>query len=180
MNIFIDAGFYNGGVLTKYIDRKILDPSWTIYAFEPNPEIDAQTRIDDFFGEYKIKLINKAAWVKPGKLIFHIGGRHDSASLAGTTGHSDKKEVKVEGIDFSEFVAKLPVQAYIILSMDIEGAEFFVLEKMLEDNTIDRINVLDVEFHHRFMNEFTKIEAARLIGAIRRRGVKVKLKVPLE
>lgn len=179
MNIFIDAGFYNGGVLTKYIDRKILDPTWTILAFEPNPEIEAATRIKDFFGDYNIKLIKKAAWTKNGKMTFHIGGRHDSASLEGTTGHSEKKDVEVTSIDFSDFVAKLP-EAYIILSMDIEGAEFFVLEKMLEDNSIDRINILDVEFHHRFMNEFTKTEAARLIRAIRARGVKVKLKVPIE
>ena len=64
--------------------------------------------------------------------------------------------------------------------MDIEGAEFAVLEKMLKENTIDKINILDIEFHHRLMNDKTPDDARELIRQIKERGVKIKLKVGLE
>lgn len=177
MNIFIDAGLYSGGVLRKYLTRGVIDDTWTIYAFEPNPELDTKLMLSSI--PLKVKLFKKAVWVKNEKLTFHISGRHDAAGIADLTGHTDPTEVTVQAMDFPKFVADLP-EAYIICSMDIEGAEFKVLEKMLEDGSIDRISILDIEFHHRFMNDFTHKDANRLIRKIRDRGTSVRLKVPTQ
>lgn len=176
MNIFLDCGFYVGGALKKYVDKGIVDNTWMIYAFEPNPELGVDQRVKDH--ELDIKLIKKAVWTRDGRTMFHIGGRNDAASIAGTSGHAEYREKRVSTIDFPRFVAELP-EAYVICSMDIEGAEFVVLEKMLEDGSIDKIKILDIEFHHRLMSDYTDTDARRLIRKIRARGISVKLKVKL-
>jgi len=167
MSIYIDVGFYAGVALKKYQDEGIVDDSWTVYAFEANPQLKVPKWVS-----------RKAAWIKDGKVTLLISGREDSASVQGTSGHTTPQKVKVPSIDFSKFVAKLP-DVYTICSMDIEGAEFRVLKKMLKDKTIDKINLLDIEFHHRLMKDYDSEDAKKLVKQIRYRGVKVKLKVGL-
>lgn len=172
MNIFLDCGFYVGVALQKYIDAGVVDDTWTVYAFEPSPEIEiTDTPIP-------IEVIKKAVWTNDGKVTFQIGGRNDASSILGTSGHGDPKLVTVPSMDFSEFVAKLS-KAYIICSMDIEGSEYRVLEKMLSKGTIDRINVLDIEFHDRLMADKTQQDSQELINKLMLRTA-VRLKVPLE
>lgn len=176
MNIFIDAGFYRGITLRRYIDKGIVDKSWTIYAFEPNTDLDVKKQIFDFFPDVKIKLIEKAVWTKNEDVHFHIAGREDAASVEGTSGHTTPKEITVEAIDFSAFVKKLP-EANIICSFDVEGAEYTVLPKMIKEGTIDRINLLEIEFHHRLMMPDTTIDTSReLIEELLNRGITLKLK----
>lgn len=177
MNIFLDCGFYAGNALKIYMDKGVVDDTWTVYGFDPNPDLETEKYLEKF--DFKVNIIKKAVWTKNGKIPFHIAGRHDAAGIADLTGHTDPKEVMVSTINFSKFVADLP-EANIICSMDIEGAEYVVLEKMLKDNTIDKIKVLDIEFHHRLMNDYTDVESQALIDQIVARGVKVKLKVPLQ
>lgn len=178
MNIFLDCGFYAGNALRSYIDAGIVDEDWRIYAFEPNPDLGVEQRIKDHFSDYNITLVKEAVWIKQGTKVFHISGREDAAGLKGLTGHTEPKVVRVKTTDFSGFVRELP-KATIICSMDIEGAEYAVLAKMIEDGTINKLDTLDIEFHHRFMNDYTDKESQELIDQIEARGVKVKLKVPL-
>ena len=177
--IYIDAGFYRGVTLRRYVNEGIIDKSWTIYVFEPNLDLEVEQRIKKDFKDLPVTLIEKAVWTEDGEVKFHISGREDSASIKGTSGHTDPKEITVPSIDFSKFVAELP-EGYIVCSMDIEGSEFYVLEKMLEEHTIDKINLLEIEFHHRLTKEFTPDDARSLIVRIEERGVEVKLKDKLE
>jgi hypothetical protein len=50
---------------------------------------------------------------------------------------------------------------------------------MLKDGTIDKINLLEVEFHHRPRLDKTEVDAQELIDRIEERGVEVKLKEKL-
>lgn len=171
MNIFLDAGFYKGATLKWYLDQGIVDDTWTVYAFEANRELDISPLP-------WINLIKKAVWIKDGRVKFHISGREDAAGIKDLTGHTEPKEITVPSIDFSKFVSELP-EAYIICSMDIEGSEYPVLEKMFKDGSIDRINELDIEFHHRFAADKTEEDSQQLIDKLEAKGIEVKLKVPL-
>lgn len=176
--IFIDCGFYVGNEVKKYLESKTINKKWEVYAFEPATHIDLKAQVERH--PIKIELIKKAVWIKNEKLKFWISAR-DNASYVEGTGlfNAPDKEITVQAIDFSKFVAKLPEDARIICSMDIEGCEFPVLEKMLKDGTIDRISILDIEFHHRMLPDKTEEDARKLIEQIKARGVKVKLKVDL-
>lgn len=170
MNIFLDCGFYAGVALHKYIDAGVVDNSWKVYAFEASPEIEINT--------YPwVEVIRKAVWTDTGEVTFQIGGRNDASSVQGTSGHGNPKLVTVPSIDFSHFVAKLP-KGFIICSMDIEGSEYRVLEKMLNKGTIDRINILDIEFHDRLMLDKTIDDSQELIDKLIIRTA-IRLKVPL-
>ena len=56
--------------------------------------------------------------------------------------------LEVEAIDFSMWIRENFVEDdYIFLKMDIEGSEYKVLPKMIEDGTINYINDLIIEWH---------------------------------
>ncbi len=173
MNIFLDCGFYAGTALTQYINAGIVDETWTIYAFEPNPKITVDKSMFPTF-----KLLKKAVWVEDGKVSFWLSNRHNASHVDDTSYSARDKKIKVPAIDFSKFVSELP-EAYIICSMDIEGSEYKVLNKMLQDGTIEKINVLDIEFHDRFMPDQTELDSQALIDKLEAKGIEVRLKVPL-
>lgn len=174
--IYIDCGFYDGTTLKRYINSKIVTKDWTIYAFEPNPALDMKTYLKSI--DLPVKVLKKAVWTDNKRLKFWVSERDNASSVDGTVVHAPDHHVRVQGIDFSEFVSNLP-EDYIICSMDIEGAEFPVLKKMIDDETISKIDLLDIEFHHRFLTKDTINESRKLIKEIRKRGTRVKLKVPL-
>jgi hypothetical protein len=103
--IYLNCGYYAGNDWNRFEPA----PDWTIYAFEPNPELE----VPDF-------VIRKAVWTEETEVDFAIGGRNDAASIKGTSGHSDPKMVKVQTIDFSKFVSELPDEP-IICTMDCRG-----------------------------------------------------------
>lgn len=57
--------------------------------------------------------------------------------------------VQVESIDFSRWIIdNFRPQDHIWLKMDIEGAEYAVLGRMIQDNSIRYLNRAYVEFHY--------------------------------
>lgn len=54
------------------------------------------------------------------------------------------------------------------------------LRKYIDQGTIDKFALLDVEFHHRLTTEYEPDNARQLIKQIKKRGVEVKLKEKLE
>jgi len=173
VNIYLDCGWYAGMTLDRYVEAGTIDNTWTAYAFEPSPVIRKAGHFNN--PPIPVTFIKKAVWIKDGRVKFNISNRENASSIKGTSGQTDPKEITVGCVDFSRFVRELP-DAYIICSMDIEGAEFEVLEKMLEEDTIDKINVLDIEFHHRLMADYEPKDARKLIKRIRERGVEIRLK----
>ena len=97
--------------------------------------------------------LNKAVWIKDGVKEFYrdIDGKRYSGSLIKSkrTGRLDKKNpLIVETVDFSIWVKNnLNKSDYIILKMDIEGAEYEVISKMIKDNSFSYINELWIEWH---------------------------------
>ena len=81
--------------------------------------------------------------------------------------------IKVRTIDLSRWVREHTNNFnYVILKLDVEGAEYDILEKMIHDRTIRRIKHLFVEWHW----ERVGIPRARheeLIRALQRRRVAI-------
>lgn len=173
--IFIDCGFYDGIALKKYMDKGLVDEHTTIYAFEANPDFAFKESAAKY--PVKIKKIKKAVWIRNGKVPFMTSGYDSAAHIKGTTSTAEDKRFNVPAINFSKFVEDLPDEP-IICSMDIEGAEFAVLEKMIDDDTIDKIDLLDIEFHHRFMGHKTSEDAEELVSKLIERTA-IRLKIPL-
>jgi hypothetical protein len=57
--------------------------------------------------------------------------------------------VPVPAIDFSAWLRRtVGPDDHVVVKMDIEGAEYPVLTKLLNDGTINLISVLYIEWHH--------------------------------
>jgi len=106
---------------------------------------------------------------------FYIGHGASSSLIHGKTrGNLDfDNPIEVDCIDLSKWITEnFDKDDYIILKMDVEGAEYKVLEKMINENTINYVNKLYVEFHG--MRVFkTKEDTKKLRTEIRGRGIPV-------
>jgi len=137
-NIYIDCGVHEGKNLKRHY-------GFEIYGFEPNPEIF--TKIETL--EAYTKLFNKAVWLYDDKMEFHITKRSESCSLYPRSDVGETGIVWVECIDFDKWIKdKFNEDDYIILKMDIEGAEYPVLYNMIHGGSIEYINELFVEWHN--------------------------------
>jgi FkbM family methyltransferase len=66
----------------------------------------------------------------------------------------------VECIDLSEYIVNnFKKNDFIVLKLDIEGAEFEVLDKMISDESLNYINEIYVEWHHRMRKTPQKSES---------------------
>lgn len=147
--IFIDAGAHEGCSVRKFrreIDKKL---EYYVYSFEIDPYF-----LNRFKDMKNHTFINKAVWVRDGKKEFYVS--RERLKAGGTlmpkkkSGRLDKKNpITVKTIDFSQWVARtLSKDDYIILKMDIEGAEYQVLSKMIKDGVFSYINELLIEWHY--------------------------------
>ena len=60
-------------------------------------------------------------------------------------------------LDFCDFLQKTcKEEDYVIIKMDIEGSEFYVLPQLIEKNLFHLINDMSVEFHERFFEPKSK------------------------
>jgi len=159
--IFVDLGAYDGDSIKTFMQIKTLpvEPKqFSIFAFEPNPVFEKplknlQKTLDNF-----IMFRPEAAWTEATTLTF---AKDKSESPMGSTLMSSKKHlwdnsphIEVTAFDFSDYVKQF-ADDYVIVKMDIEGAEFPVLEKMIAEGTDSMMNELWVEMHPNKVTDYT-------------------------
>ena len=170
MKLFVDCGTNLGQGLNYFNDKLKLfnNPEFDIYTFEPNPHIPLNCMFNDV---KNLKKINKAIWINKEQIKFICKGKKDEklrkkyneerfqggGSQIECTKKNDILEhietdyVSVEALDFSIFL-KNNYNKYskIIVKMDIEGAEFQVIEHLIKNDTLKLITELYIETHGRF------------------------------
>src|SRR5262249_4953764 len=123
--------------------------------------------------------------------FFHSGTRHGLVigeattivqdMLADVTQHD--RPQKARAIDFSNWVGQIVRNhtsgrpPYVVIKMDIEGAECMVLEHMANMGTLNNINYLIIEFHSYLfkgsLRQEYEVREERLRGILADRGVQV-------
>lgn len=164
--IMLDCGRFDGVAIQQYC----VDDSWIIYSFDIDPQSDLDLPPHT--------LIEKAVWTEDGEVEVSLDPQKQASHITGVAGTEYEETKIVPSIDFSWFVFELP-PAQIVCSMDIEGSEFPVLRKMIKNSTIQLIDVLDIEFHQRMMNDEDDESARKLVQEISALGVIVRLKIVL-
>lgn len=171
MKIFLDVGGNNGCSVKKFRQNYDKKSEYKIYSFEPNPI---------FYNCYSVfqnhSLIQKAAWIYDGNIEFFISKRQDSA---GSSIYKDKidpisqksiiKDNKtiVECIDLSNWIVNtFTDQDYIVLKMDIEGAEYPILQKMIDMKSIHMIDEIFIEWHYTKIPSISKKQHEDIIKNI--------------
>jgi FkbM family methyltransferase len=174
--VFLDCGTHFGQGLRHMFKMKKIDPSWEVHSWEANPYtykflIDQQAddikfihlhnaAVSNFDGEIEINIETtkqknsiELTDFGQGSSIIPIddwnGGKH--------IGKFEKKE-KISCIDFSSWIQKnFDKNDFIIIKLDIEGAEYDLLEKMIIDNTINYVDEFYIEWHSRFFKNQEEI-----------------------
>lgn len=148
MKVFIDLGAYNGDSLEVALKKyRNFDK---FYAFEP-PGKNFKILKDKFSKNNRVFLINAAADIKTGKSKLYPGDEFGDlgASLCENKTNIFKDETElVDTVDISKFIRdNFKPNDKIILKMDIEGKEYDVFEKMIEDKSIQYIDRIFCEWH---------------------------------
>ena len=151
--IFIDCGYYKGGAFKLFARTNEYDADFVFYAFEPGwqfcPEKIIKAEKQKIVNN-KVILSDKAVWIKDGTIDFYRSGRRGGKANSLYKNLYATKEVvsPVQCIDFSKWIIdNFSKDDYIVLKLDIEGAEFEVLNKMINDGSIQYIKIAYIEFH---------------------------------
>jgi FkbM family methyltransferase len=146
--IFIDCGFYYGKGLRLFKETKEYDRDFVFYAFDPmtNPERC------DIMKQENIILSHDIVWIHDGMIKFHKSSRYKGRAN-GVFSNSRAKNEDIEEmpcIDFGKWIMEtFNKDDFIVLKMDIEGAEQDVLESMIKDGSIHYIDIGYIEFHNK-------------------------------
>jgi FkbM family methyltransferase len=170
-DICIDCGC-NAGAVTDIFNAK----GALIYAFEPHPYLFEELS-RKYLGENRIELLNVAVWDRNTRMDLHVQKVRGSqvVNLEGTTLFGNRIDARVETkcnvevIDLTEFIRKLGRRVKI-LKIDVEGAEFEIIGKILETNLYEEIDHIFCETHpHFFADGSTRLAA--LEEKIQQKGV---------
>lgn len=155
--VLISCGSNKGGEFLTFQKSKIYSNDFVIYAFEP------EERCFSYIEETQkivpnITHIKKGVSTDNGTATFNVGGLTVSGSLrADKVWGLSGKTITIETLDFCEWLKEnINKKDYVILTMDIEGSEYEVLNKMLVTNTIELVDKIYVEFHGDKLKEDTK------------------------
>ena len=159
--IFIDLGCGNCDDLINFWEN---NKDYIYYG------VDASNNYKNKWVEIKemipgIQFINKSVWTKEGHDTFYEE-RNDNPQ--GSTMIEEKKgtgsmfAIKVETFDFSKWLEQFK-NDYVVVFMDIEGSEYCVLDKLINDSNISIIKKLFLETHvHKIDNNEIKALASKV------------------
>ena len=143
--VFIDCGAHKGQSV-RYFRENFKDArEYEVHSFEPNTDLHDLLRLQ------KSKIHKEAVWIEDGEIDFYKAQQSQGATLVlgKTTANIDyDNPIKVPCISLSHWIKEsFDKEDYIVLKLNVEGAEYEILFQMMRDKTIDYIDELYVEFH---------------------------------
>ena len=173
--VVVDCGAGGNSLEQLILDR----PDFEFFAFEPNPAlIPGLERIAKAHPDIAVTIFSQAVWTYDGEVSLYLGHPISSTLVQGKqVPQKFGKQIDyttpqmVPCIDFSQWLAKeLTWEDYIVVKMDIEGAEYAVLEKALAEKTIALIDELVVEWHYKKFTTITEQQHFRVFDRVKRLG----------
>lgn len=160
MNYLLDCGSHYFQGLNKLNNIYHFDNNWTIYSFEAN----TQTFLESI--KYKPHFtnlfhINKAISTHNGSTIVNCDINFGQGSNILSNPPSQDivygnffqyTTQNIATVDLCDLIENIKCDK-LIIKLDIEGEEFNVLPKIIDNNIYKKINTLYVEFHERFFIE---------------------------
>ena len=144
---FIYCGAHCGESILTAKQRFGIDTN--VISFEPVPGLAKQ--LQEIHRENPtIQIQNSAVWINDKVKKFHLSEEYtDGSSLLNSLNNlRDEHYLNIPCFDLSTWISEcFDKDDYLILKLDIEGAEYEVLNKMIEDGTINLINEFWGEWH---------------------------------
>lgn len=139
--IVFDLGGYEGKWSEQIVER--YNPY--IFIFEPVPEYYSSIK-EKFSTNPKVRvfdfgLLNETSVVK-------IFLQEDGTSLYKKGGH----EISVKMMDIAAFLESHQIKNIDLMKINIEGAEYLLLERMINADIVKKCRDIQVQFHHFYPN----------------------------
>ena len=144
---FIDCGAHCGESILTAKQRFGYDVN--VISFEPVPGLVKQLQ-EIHQDNPTIHIQNSAVWINDDVKKFHLSEEYtDGSSLLNSLNNlKDDHYLEIPCFDLSTWIADtFSEEDYLILKLDIEGAEYEVLNKLIDDGNISLINELWGEWH---------------------------------
>jgi FkbM family methyltransferase len=160
--IFIDGGAHDGCSARKY--RAVYDPDCECEILSFEPGIETQKCDPNHL------IIRAALWNEDG----HIDFFEDTKRKYGSSVMKDKRTGKLDkenphrviSINLSKWITDhYSVLDSLELKLDVEGAEYIILDQMLKDGSMKLVDSLHIEWHHHKVG-VSKSEHDRIVLAI--------------
>jgi FkbM family methyltransferase len=150
---FIDCGAHCGESILTAKQRFGLDI--IVISFEPVPGLAKQLQ-EIYKDNPTVNIQNSAVWINNDIKRFHLSEEYTDGSSLLTSLNNLREEhyIEISCFDLSFWIKEtFTSDDYIILKLDIEGAEYEVLSKMIKDGTINMINEFWGEWHDMKIND---------------------------
>ena len=159
---FIDCGAHCGESILTAKQRFGIDTH--VISFEAVPYLATQLQIIHE-GNPTVQIMNAAVWINNDIKNFYISTAYTDASSLVIDGRTDVSTfIQIPCFDLSTWLREtFTTDDYIILKLDIEGAEYEVLNKMIKDGTIYMVKELWGEWHDRKLDEQSQINLAHKV-----------------
>jgi FkbM family methyltransferase len=139
-----------------------------LFGFDPWPRlVEGET----LFEGTRVILERKAAWIEDGEIEFAYVRGFRAWNSTVMRAKNTRREwsgagevIRVPCFDFSTWLRDVPEPP--VVKVDVEGAEFPILERMVEQGTDTLVRELIVEWHDDRMEDFAE-RRARLISQLR-------------
>lgn len=145
MAVLIDCGASNGSALGELESQ--FGPFTHVWAIEPNPDNARLISRDD----PRIEIVEAAVSTSYGNSKLYLSDQFDGSTLypEKISGNIRRDRfIEISTIDFADWLHRTVESAdRVVCKMDIEGAEFDVLEHLLRTKQIQCIDLLLVEWH---------------------------------
>lgn len=165
-SLFIDCGsnkgqgfvFFKKYFKLKYFDYILVEPN-------PNCVFILKNKFQHLFSNSLVNVIDKAAFINDGEVqLFGLSGESDKCNefnqgASISTIHNsiyykteESESITVQTFSLSDFILSKSLNySNIVLKLDIEGAEYDVLDDLIRSNAIKIPKVLYIEFHSKYM-----------------------------
>lgn len=171
--IYLDLGCHNGDTVIEFHEGKFggIDPKGIkSIAFDPISTFKEEWK--KVTAKYGTVFHNIAMFTHNGDIDF---SQRDMASsvMREKTNYEKGERRKVDSLDIETFLKDYGDKE-IVCRMDIEGAEYPILQKLIDLDLLKKFLYIEVEFHSHKMGEKFKKEQDRIIKNLRMSGTAFK------
>jgi FkbM family methyltransferase len=181
--IFLDLGTHYGEGLSELNTKLNLTEEWQVYSFEANPYTYKRFIEEHSFNFGYAKFYNKAASTYDGIITLNVEtvagtdegmgsslinldnwdpwSSHNEAGFF--TSNYFKKTVDVKCFSLSNYILNNFIREdFIVIKVDIEGAEYDLLEDLIETGAINFVNEIYIEWHSQYFTNSEDIIARQI------------------
>ena len=185
--VLLDFGANKGQGLGIMLNMYGVNTDWIVESYEPTPALfeKLQERVNR--PDLNINFHQKAVWNKSESVKFSIMNEEDQGSSvdclmsagacvdqASISYRHHDNIIAVDGIDIIDIISKYNDDDEIIIKMDIEGSEFPVLRRLLEDHKCcKRIKKIFIEWHNCYMKNESEETRDDIITRLSNLGIEL-------